>query len=220
MIRKLLKKLTHPFLKYGTEKWFSKPRPYTYDGIKVMVMPDVFPPHYTFSTKILLDYIKQLDVNGKTVLELGCGSGIVALYAASKNAKVTASDINTNALKALKTASVKNNLPIEIINSNLFEAITNTSYDYIIINPPYYPKAPKNIKEQAWFCGENFEYFESLFSQLAQRQDNTVLMVLSQDCHIEKIKTIASQHQLQFEVEQEQNSLAERNFIFRIKSIT
>ena len=90
MIRKLLKRLMHPFLKYGTQKYFSKPRPYIHDGIKVMVMPDVFPPHYTLSTKILLDFIKKLDLKDQTLLELGCGSGILALYAAKKGAKVTA----------------------------------------------------------------------------------------------------------------------------------
>ena len=216
MIRKLLKRLTHPFLKYGTQKYFSKPRPYSYDGIEVLVMPDVFPPHYTLSTKILLDYIKPLDLKHKTFLELGCGSGIVALYAAKKGAQVTASDINSSALVALKDASVKNNLVIDIINSNLFNSISNQSFDYIFINPPYYPKTPKNIKERAWFCGENFEYFKKLFKQLEQRKDKIVLMILSQDCNIDKIKTIASQHHLQLDIALEHTTFAERNFIYRV----
>lgn len=215
MIRKLLKRLSHPFLKYGTQKYFSKPRPYSYDGIKVMVMPDVFPPHYTLSTKILLDYIKQLDLKDKMLLELGCGSGIVALYAAKKGAQVTASDINPSALEALKDASVKNNLKLDIINSDLFNAITYPSFDYIIINPPYYPKTPKNIKEQAWFCGENFEYFKTLFKQLSKRKDKTVLMILSQDCDIDKIKSIALKNNLQLDIESERTHFAERNYIFK-----
>ncbi|EDP71037.1 methyltransferase small [Flavobacteriales bacterium ALC-1] len=219
MIRQLLKKLTHPFLKYGTQKYFLKPRAYVYEGIEVMVMPDVFPPHYTLSTKILLDYIKHLELKDKTLLELGCGSGIVALYAAKKGAQVTASDINPSALNALKEASLKNNITLDIINSDLFDVITNPSYDYIFINPPYYPKAPNNIKEQAWFCGENFEYFDSLFIQLAERQDKTILMILSQDCEIDKIKNMALKNHLQLDIELERTRFAERNYIFKIRRL-
>lgn len=216
MIRRLLKKITHPFLKYSTQKYFSKPRPYTYEGIEVLVMPDVFPPHYTLSTKILLDYLKSLDLKNKTVLELGCGSGIISLFAASKEASVTASDINPIALKALEKNTLKNRLELNIINSNLFDNITNVGFDYIIINPPYYPKDPKNVKEQAWFCGTNFEYFENLFKQLSQRKDKVVLMILSEDCDIEKIKAIARQNNIQLKIELERTSFAERNFIFKV----
>ena len=65
----------------------------------------MFPPHYTISTKILLDYISNLDLKNKTLLELGCGSGIISLFAASKGALVTASDINKKALKALENSA-------------------------------------------------------------------------------------------------------------------
>jgi len=219
MIRQLLKKLTHPILKYGTQKWSSKPRLYTYEDIEVIVMPDVFPPHYTISTKILLDYIKPLDIKDKTLLELGCGSGIVALYAAKKEAIVTASDINNVALKALEKAAKKNSLELAILNSNLFNKLSQLSFDYIIINPPYYPKTPKNIKEQAWFCGENFEYFKSLFLQLSNRNDKNILMILSQDCDIQKIKNIASLNHFQLDLELERTRFNEKNFIFKVSKI-
>ncbi|MBD09153.1 MAG: methyltransferase [Flavobacteriaceae bacterium] len=219
MIRKLLKKISHPFLKYGTESYFSKPRSYKYEGIEVMVMPEVFPPHYTLSTKILLDCIKQLDITNKTFLELGCGSGIISLYATSKGAMVTASDINSVALEALNKASKKNNLDVEILNSDLFNNISENSFDYIIINPPYYPKVPKNTKERAWFCGKDFEYFQELFQQLSHRDDKTILMILSQDCDLTTIKKIASENHFQLIIEQERANFAERNFIFNVSKI-
>lgn len=215
-MRAILKKITHPFLKYTSQKYFSKPRIYGFEGIKVKVMPEVFPPHCTLSTKILLEYLKPLDLNEKTLLELGSGSGIIALYAASKGAKVTASDINTIALTALKENSSQNGLDIEIVESDLFQNIKQQRFDYIIINPPYYAKQPKNIKEQAWFCGENFEYFQKLFEELTTRTDHTILMILSQDCDIMHIKHIAKQWSLHLTIEQEQTKLLEQNYIFRI----
>nr|WP_294774755.1 methyltransferase [uncultured Flavobacterium sp.] len=220
-MRKFLKKISHPFLKFGLNLYYSKPRNFTYDGISIKIHPDVFPPQLTFSTKILLDFIKDMDLESKTFLELGCGSGIISLLAAKKKALVTASDINPIALDYLVTNSEKNHLKMEIVNSDLFRNIKNRAFDYIIINPPYYPKSPKNVKEQAWFCGENFEYFEKLFHQLPDylSPKTNCFMILSQDCAIEKIKAIAVKNAMAFELVSEKKDLAETNSIFRIISL-
>lgn len=219
-MRLFLKKISHPFLKFGLNFYYFKPRDFTYDNIKIKIHPDVFPPQLTFSTKILLGFIKELDLENKTLLELGCGSGIISLLAAKKKALVSASDINQTALDFLETNASKNNLKLKTIYSDLFQNIENQTFDYIIINPPYYPKAAKNIKEQAWFCGENFEYFEKLFGQLPDylADGTSCLMILSQDCDIEKIKAIALKKAMAFEVVLEKKNLVETNYIFRIIS--
>lgn len=217
-MRLFLKKISHPFLKFGLNFYYSKPRDFTYDDITIKIHPDVFPPQLTFSTKILLDFVNGFDLEDKTFLELGCGSGIISLLAAKKKAFTIASDINPTALSYLEKNALKNNLKIQIVNSDLFEEIVDNTFDYIIINPPYYPKKPKKIKEQAWFCGENFEYFENLFSQLSSylSAQTNCFMILSQDCEIEKIKAIALKNTLAFELVLEKKDLVETNYIFRI----
>lgn len=216
MIRKLIK-IFDPILKWFFQRYYSKPRKYRYQNIEVIVYPEVFPPHFTISTKLLLDFINSIDLKGKNVLELGCGSGIISLLAASKGALVTASDINKTALEALEKASVKNALPVQIINSNLFDKLHEKHFDYIIINPPYYPKAPKNDKQHAWFCGENFEYFEKLFEQLPSYIEHSeVLMILSEDCDLEKISTIAQQYDLKFKKVLEKKVMTETNYIYKV----
>ena len=216
MIRKLIK-IFDPILKWFFQRYYSKPRKYRYQNIEVIVYPEVFPPHFTISTKLLLDYINSIDLKGKKVLELGCGSGIISLLAASKGALVTASDINKTSLEALEKASIKNALPVQIINSNLFDKLHEKHFDYIIINPPYYPKAPKNDKQHAWFCGENFEYFEKLFEQLPSYIEHSeVLMILSEDCDLEKISTIAQQYDLKFKKVLEKKVMTEINYIYKV----
>ncbi|MEP0262737.1 methyltransferase [Dokdonia sp.] len=218
LLRNLIKKVTHPFLKKGADYYYKKPRPYSYKGITTMVHPDVFPPHLTLSTKILLDFISEIDLTQKTFLELGCGSGIISLFASQKGAKVTASDINTTALEYLNNASKNNELPIDCVHSDLFENIAEKQFDYIFINPPYYPKSPENIKQQAWFCGEEFEYFKSLFKQLPKylSKENTTYMILSEDCELEKIKRIALENNVIMEHVYETKKMGEKNFIFSI----
>ena len=141
--------------------------------------------------------------------------------AAKKGANVTASDVNQIALDFLKKNASKNNLKLKIIHSDLFDNLKNQAFDYIIINPPYYPKKAKNIKEQAWFCGENFEYFEKLFRQLPNylSAENHCFMILSQDCEIEKIKAIALKNAIAFELVSERKRLVETNYIFKIASL-
>jgi len=220
-MRNLLKKITHPFLKLGLKLYYSKPRNYCYENICVKVHPDVFPPHLTLSTKILLDFINPLELENKTFLELGCGSGIISLLASKKGAKVTSTDINIIALDFLKESANKNQLELTIIESNLFENLTEHSFDYIIINPPYYPKNPKNIKEQAWFCGTNFDYFEALFTQLPNYkiESNSIYMILSEDCELDKIKAIAKKNNLSMKCVSQKSVVKEINYIFIIDKI-
>ena len=218
-MRNFIKKITHPFLKFGLNWYYSKPRKYRYDDSFVTVHPNVFPPHLTISTKVLLDFIKPKDVKGKSFLELGCGSGIISVYAAKKGAVVTATDINTTALGFLEESASENKVKLTILHSDLFEKLNTQSFDYIVVNPPYYPKEPKNTKEKAWFCGENFEYFEKLFSQLPAflPDENQTYMILSEDCELEKIKAIALKNEIAFELVIEKSVYAEKNFIFQLQ---
>jgi release factor glutamine methyltransferase len=177
----------------------------------------VFSPKNTISTKVFLDYISDLDLQQKTILELGCGSGIISLFSASKGAVVTSSDINKVALQSLEKVSNNQHLNINCVYSDLFSDIETINFDYIFINPPYYPKTPKNIEEQAWFCGENFDFFKVLFSQLKIRSSKHTLMILSNDCDLEKIHQIASENDCKLTPVFEKKLVTEKNFIFKLQ---
>lgn len=214
---KKLKKIIFPITKFAFDKYHLKQRNYTYENIKVKISAEVFPPHFTISTKILLDHIKPLNLTDTTFLELGCGSGIISLFAASKGANATASDINQIAIDELKEASSTNKIDVNVVYSDLFENLSDQTFEYIIINPPYYPKAPQNDKERAWFCGEDFEYFKKLFVQLPKHIAPNTLMILSEDCEIEHIKKLATKNGLSFELILQKSVVKEKNYIFSIQ---
>src|SRR4030095_1031552 len=97
------------------EKYLSKTRTYQYEDIRLDVAPEVFHPGFFFSTHVLLKYVKKLPLEKKVFLELGCGGGLISIYAAKKGAIVTATDINETALQFLAKNSRFNNTSLRII---------------------------------------------------------------------------------------------------------
>lgn len=210
-------KIFHPLLRRIAKVYLSKPRLYSYQGIKVRVMPGVFHPGLFFSTKVLLEFIGGRNLSNKSVLELGAGSGLISIFCAKKAGNVTASDINKVALEELKVNAEKNNVSIQTVESDLFDALHIEDFDFIIINPPYYPRNPSTIEDQAWFCGEEFEYFKKLFSQLKGIDIKTeAIMILSEDCEIQTIESIAKSNHLSLKMVHEKTISGEKNFIYEI----
>src|SRR5262249_10262007 len=144
------------------QRYLSKSRRYRYKGIDLTIEPGVFHPGFFYSTKYLLGHLSRFDLQSKSVLELGCGSGLIAIYAAQQGAVVTASDINKTAVRALDRNARRNKADVSVIHSDLFKNIPPSPFDFIVINPPYYKGQPKTEGQHAWYGGENCEYFSEL----------------------------------------------------------
>jgi release factor glutamine methyltransferase len=200
-------------------KYLSKTRIYRYKDIRLEIPPDVFHPGFFFSTQLLLQYISKLPLHGKKFLELGCGSGLIAISVAKKGALVTASDINPLAVEYLKKNCSKNKVKMEIIESDLFRHISKRPFDIIAINPPYYRKRPLTVKDFAWFCGENGEYFSDLFSSLNSyvHKETEILMVLFEGCDMEMITGYAAKNDWVLTCVYSKKNMLEKNFIFKIE---
>ncbi len=77
---------------------------------------------------------------GQSVLEIGTGSGIVAMYASRLTDKITVTDINFDACELARKNFEDNNIEnIEILFGNLFEPVKNRKFDVILFNTPYLP---------------------------------------------------------------------------------
>jgi release factor glutamine methyltransferase len=218
--KSLLKSLAFRILHPVSEKYLSRERSYKYKTLTITVFPGVFHPGFYFSTKLLLKYLENIELNKKYVLELGAGTGLISIFAANKGGFVTASDISLTAVYNIEKNVKMTNANVEVVHSDLFDDIPHRRYDYIIINPPYYKKTPASEKEFAWFGGNDFQYFRKLFEQLNKNiyENTNVIMVLSDEADLEMINSIAEEFNFRLEEVIHKKTWGENHFIFCIKS--
>ena len=85
---------------------------------------------------------------GQSVLEIGTGSGIVAMYASRLTDDITVTDINFDACELARKNFTENGIEnIEILWGNLFEVVENRKFDVILFNTPYLPTEDDEVLE-------------------------------------------------------------------------
>ena len=85
------------------------------------------------------------------VLDLGTGSGVIGITLALERPQwdVTLSDISTDALKVARKNAQRFNLDLPLIQSDLFDKLSNDRFDLIITNPPYIARNATQIMDEA-----------------------------------------------------------------------
>ncbi len=174
-------------------------RAWRWRGLTLTVPTGVFHPGVFFSSGVLATEIERRQPYGMSVLDVGCGSGLLSLVAARAGAMVTAIDINAEAVSATMSNATANGLNVEALQSDLFAALDSRTFDLIVVNPPYFAKDPVDDAERAWFAGADLGYFERFFHGLGDHladgtQTASSLMVLSEGCDMPTIAAAASRH--------------------------
>jgi len=107
-----------------------------YKGIVIYTHSKVYEP--AEDTFLLADNLKI--ERRDEILEIGTGTGLIAVLAAQRSRNVIATDINDYALKcALKNTITNRTYNIELRKGDLFEAVEGRKFDLILFNTPYLP---------------------------------------------------------------------------------
>ena len=91
-------------------------------------------------------------LNSKTILDIGTGTGIIALMLAQKSgARIDAIDIDNNAFEQarenINSCNWKDRITAHHISLQQFALENSQKYDLIVSNPPYFVDSSKAIEE-------------------------------------------------------------------------
>jgi methylase of polypeptide subunit release factors len=136
-------------------------------GFLLTVRPTVFHPRYFISSEAFAAFIDRLDLTGKRVVDIGTGTGVLALAAARAGAAfVVAADINPNAALNAADNARANGLSGRVcaVCSDLLTALKpGPLFDVILSSPPKHAGEPRNLADLGWHAGPKYRYITALF---------------------------------------------------------
>lgn len=102
----------------------------------------VYPPQH--DSQLLIDMLEKTELaQGRRVLDLCTGSGVVAIAAADLGAAdVTAFDICPHAVRCSRGNAVNAGVVIDVFEGSCSGALDYAPFDVIVSNPPYVPTPP------------------------------------------------------------------------------
>jgi methylase of polypeptide subunit release factors len=171
-LRRYLRRLIH-YLAYHLILASPRTRITRAGGFSLVVHPTVFHPRYFLSSEYFAEFISQLDLRGKRVVDVGTGSGILALAAARAGAEnVIAADINPNAALTAAENAHANGVDdrVSALCSNLLSALApRPLFDVIISSPPKHAGKPRDLADRGWHGGPHYCDIAALFDQSRER---------------------------------------------------
>jgi release factor glutamine methyltransferase len=172
------------------------------EGLDLTVFPSVFHPRSFGSSAILAGFVSSLSLRGKTFLEIGCGSGVIALCAARNGADVTAVDINPEAVRCTRANADRHELHIDTQLSDLFSSLDGARFDVIAWNPPFLRGEPKSLSEAAFFGGTNYDVIRRFTNDVRKHLNEgaAVYTILTTDVDLEFVRGLFGNVGLDFSI--------------------
>lgn len=99
-------------------------------------------PSVDLGTRFLLATLASLPAEARTVVDLGCGTGLLAVRAAKAlpEARVLALDDSRSAVLSAAATAAANGVSeqVEVRRSHLMEGVPDRSVDLVLCNPPFH----------------------------------------------------------------------------------
>ncbi len=196
-------------------------------GVRLLVLKGVFNPAIHFTSAFLARYLTQPGVvpQGGTVLDLGTGSGLLAIAAARAWAgRVVATDVNPAAVRCAEHNVARCGLAaqVNIRQGNMFVPVAGERFDLIACNPPYFRGNPSNLAEQAYFGGPNYEWLDRFATEAHAHLSpaGRMLLVLGDAADIPAILSHLQARGWQIRMAARRNIWLEMLYVYELRLVT
>ncbi|MEV4334492.1 HemK2/MTQ2 family protein methyltransferase [Streptomyces sp. NPDC049597] len=157
---------------------------------RLLRTPGVYAPQT--DTFLLADALARETLRpGADVLDVGTGSGALALAAARRGARVTAVDTSWRAVLTTRVNAALAGERVEVLHGDLLAPAAGRRFDLIVGNPPYVPapdtRPPRRGPAVAWDAGpDGRAVLDRICDGAAEllRPDGVLLLVHSALCGV------------------------------------
>jgi release factor glutamine methyltransferase len=166
-------------------------------GVRVKVMPNVFSPRYFTDSAWFASEVAGIVGNGR-LLEIGTGTGIVALFAGLGGAGVVATDINPDAAINARINFQQHGIQGAVLEGDLFAPLpAGERFDVIFWNHPF-NRGEDAREEMLLRAGFDYQY-QTLERYISEgrdylREGGKLLLGTGEIADLSEIERLAAAH--------------------------
>lgn len=176
-------------------------------GFEMSFSREVYVPRE--DTYLMVSALRDEVEEDYRVLDIGTGSGILAMIAGEVCEEVVAVDVNERAVELARQNASQNDFDnIEFLVSDLFENVEG-SFDLVVFNAPYLPPSQEyeGPESEQWSGGEDgVEILERFSKDVADylAEGGEILLLISSITGLKDVEEILDRNGLYVEVRSEE----------------
>jgi release factor glutamine methyltransferase len=173
--------------------------------LTLLMQPNVFCAAYGDGSRLLATVLMEEVRSDDTVLDMGTGSGAMAIIAAKRcKNNVVATDISPVAVKCAANNTAINGVvnQVNVREGNLFEVVEpDEKFSLIIFNPPFMDGEPRDLLEMAMY-DRDYKTLRQFFQEFPRyiKPDGRLLLVFSEAGNLNILENLIQESGFKFEI--------------------